>query len=245
MFRRDWFIPQGVHIAMTDRHGGVSLPPYDSLNLGTHVGDDSDKVFANRDLLMHQLGLPSTPIWLEQIHGTNVVCVDGSFRHDTAMPIMADGCYTKAAGKVCVVMTADCLPILLCNQAGSEVSALHAGWRGLCDGVIEQGVACFTSPSQELIAYLGPAIGPNAFEVGAEVRAAFMNKDIHAADCFVEHGSRYLASLEQLAIQRLAKLGINQVYCANTCTFSSPDYFSYRRDKQTGRLASLIWIENH
>ncbi|MBO1898204.1 MULTISPECIES: peptidoglycan editing factor PgeF [unclassified Shewanella] len=242
MLEHDWPIPVNVAIAMTNRFGGVSVSPFDSLNLGLHVGDKPQDVFANRAILTQQLSLPAEPIWLEQVHGTKVVDVQ------TLMPgsaiALADGSYSNQFGHVCTVMTADCLPILLCNQQGTEVAAVHAGWRGLCEGIIEQALAMFHSPPSALIAYLGPAIGPCAFEVGSEVRDAFINKNPQAATHFVQNNAKYLADLVGLAKLRLSTAGVTQIYSADVCTFSEPDYFSYRRDKQTGRMASLIWLKS-
>ncbi|AAN56567.1 peptidoglycan editing factor PgeF [Shewanella oneidensis MR-1] len=257
MLMHDWPVPDNVAIAMTDRHGGVSLAPYDSLNLGLHVGDIPQQVLVNRGILAKQLGLATEPVWLEQVHGTHVIDLADIKSVDLAPeaqaqqasisvshPHIADASYTNLAGRVCVVMTADCLPVLLCNQQGTEVAAAHAGWRGLCDGVIEASVAHFTSKPNELIAYLGPAIGPMAFEVGAEVRDAFMVKDPNAESCFIARGDKYLADIIGLAKLRLTKLGVSQVYSADICTVSNMDYFSYRRDKITGRMASLIWLKS-
>ncbi|MFB2658781.1 peptidoglycan editing factor PgeF [Shewanella xiamenensis] len=257
MLMHDWPVPDNVAIAMTDRHGGVSLTPYDSLNLGLHVGDIPQQVLVNRGLLAQQLQLATEPVWLEQVHGTRVVdladiapinltqdaqseCVS----LQNTPPLVADASYTDLAGRVCVVMTADCLPVLLCNQQGTEVAAAHAGWRGLCDGVIEASVAKFASKPSELIAYLGPAIGPSAFEVGADVRAVFMAKDPNAESCFIARGDKYLADIIGLAKLRLKQLGITQIYSADICTVLNQDYFSYRRDKITGRMASLIWLKS-
>ncbi|QYK08280.1 peptidoglycan editing factor PgeF [Shewanella mangrovisoli] len=255
MLLHDWPVPDNVAIAMTDRHGGVSLAPYDSLNLGLHVGDAPQQVLANRGILAKQLGLVTEPVWLEQVHGTHVVDLADIAPINLAQevqdtpPLVADASYTDLAGRVCVVMTADCLPVLLCNQQGTEVAAAHAGWRGLCDGVIEASVAKFASKPSELIAYLGPAIGPKTFEVGAEVRAAFMATVPNAENCFVAQcqatkPDKYLADIIGLAKLRLKQLGIKQVYSADICTVSNPDYFSYRRDKITGRMASLIWLKS-
>ena len=257
MLMHDWPVPDNVAIAMTDRHGGVSLAPYDSLNLGLHVGDIPQQVLVNRGLLAQQLQLATEPVWLEQVHGSRVIdladivpinltqeaqseCV----ALQNTPPLVADASYTDLAGRVCVVMTADCLPVLLCNQQGTEVAAAHAGWRGLCDGVIEASVAKFASKPSELIAYLGPAIGPSAFEVGADVRAAFMAKDPNAESCFIARGDKYLADIIGLAKLRLKQLGITQIYSADICTVLNQDYFSYRRDKITGRMASLIWLKS-
>lgn len=257
MLNHDWPVPDNVAIAMTDRHGGVSLAPYDSLNLGLHVGDIPQQVLVNRGLLAQQLQLATEPVWLEQVHGTRVIDLADiapiNLTQDAQSecvalqntpPLVADASYTDLAGRVCVVMTADCLPVLLCNQQGTEVAAAHAGWRGLCDGVIEASVAKFASKPSELIAYLGPAIGPRAFEVGAEVRAAFMAKDPNAENCFIARGDKYLADIIGLAKLRLRQLGITQIYSADICTVLNQDYFSYRRDKITGRMASLIWLKS-
>ena len=257
MLMHDWPVPDNVAIAMTDRHGGVSLAPYDSLNLGLHVGDIPQQVLVNRGLLAQQLQLATEPVWLEQVHGTRVIDLADiapiNLTQDAQSecvalqntpPLVADASYTDLAGRVCVVMTADCLSVLLCNQQGTEVAAAHAGWRGLCDGVIEATVAHFTSKPNELIAYLGPAIGPTAFEVGAEVRATFMAKDPNAESCFIARGDKYLADIIGLAKLRLKQLGITQIYSADICTVLNQDYFSYRRDKITGRMASLIWLKS-
>ncbi len=235
MYGCHWPLPANVRIAMTQRHGGVSLPPFDSLNLGLHVGDISASVQANRALLAQRLALPSEPAWLEQVHGTEVV----DLARDSQR--IADGSYSDSKAHVAVVMTADCLPVLLCDSAGTQVAALHAGWRGLCNGVIEAGIARF-HPGSELIACLGPAIGKTAFEVGAEVRAAFCDKDPKADNCFVAKGDKFLGDLQGLARLRLQRAGVRQVYALDICTYNNKDYFSYRRDGRTGRMASLIWL---
>ncbi|MCL1078134.1 peptidoglycan editing factor PgeF [Parashewanella spongiae] len=237
MLKIDWPVPENVGIAMTNRHGGFSLSPFNSLNLGEHVGDNKKKVVVNRQVLVTKLNLPAEPHWLNQVHGTEVIDLSLS---DT---IVADGSYTNELGKVCAVMTADCLPVLLCDKAGTQVSALHAGWRGLCNGVIENGVSKFDCSSQELIAYLGPAIGPKAFEVGTEVMEAFCEVDEKAMSCFTAADDKYLANICGLAIQRIKKLGVTKIFSCNHCTYNNVDYFSYRRDKITGRQASLIWLK--
>lgn len=283
MLVHDWPVPANVGIAMTDRHGGVSPAPYHSLNLGLHVGDAPQHVLANRARLVNQLQLPSEPVWLEQVHGTQVLDlaeVDAAHfnvvpsdivQHsqlssgvypawDKLMPFadkhtvaadryvadryVADASYTDLAGRVCVVMTADCLPVLLCDRQGRAVAAVHAGWRGLCSGVIEHTVARFTAPPAQLNAYLGPAIGPLAFEVGPEVRQAFVAQHSESEACFVARGDKYLADIIALARLRLRRLGLTHIYSADICTVSSPDYFSYRRDQVTGRMASLIWLKS-
>ncbi|WP_372943122.1 peptidoglycan editing factor PgeF [Shewanella sp.] len=246
MLQHDWLLPDNVAIAMTDRHGGCSLAPFDSLNLGLHVGDNQQHVLANRASLRERLSLPAEPLWLEQVHGVDVVNMAHLQLSESPcdLPIKADASYSNKAGDVCAVMTADCLPVLLCNQQGTEVAAAHAGWRGLCAGIIEQTVALFNTPTTELMAYLGPAIGPQTFEVGAEVREAFMQKHPHAAQYFTAYNNKYLADLPGLATFRLLQMGVSQVFNANVCTFSNPDYFSYRRDHHTGRMASLIWLKS-
>ncbi|MCH1921599.1 peptidoglycan editing factor PgeF [Shewanella sp. A3A] len=239
MIPADWFIPQGVHIAFTDRHGGISKAPYDSLNLGDHVGDEPFAVQQNRQLLVQQLALPAEPQWLTQVHGVEVVDVDVDANR------RADGAFTQQADSVLTIMTADCLPVLLCDADGKQLAALHAGWRGLCYGVLEAGIAKFAKGS-ELYAYLGPAIGPTAFEVGAEVREAFMQHTPDAQHCFIAvpgtDGSKYLADLVALAKLRLQAAGVPHIYAIGHCTFTqAAQYFSYRREPTTGRMASLIW----
>lgn len=257
MFIHDWPVPANVGIAMTDRHGGVSLPPYHSLNFGLHVGDAPERVLVNRGILVNQLQLPCEPLWLEQVHGTNVVDLAEVEPYLFATPparvgdftlssdkYIADASYTNLVGRVCVVMTADCLPVLLCNRSGTEVAAVHAGWRGLCDGVIEATAAHFSSSMGELIAYLGPAIGSQKFEVGPEVKQAFCALHPQAAIYFIPRGDKFLADMIGLAKLRLSLLGITHICSADICTVSNPDYFSYRRDKVTGRMASLIWLKS-
>lgn len=262
----DWLIPQGVQLAFTNRNGGVSQAPYSSLNLGLHVGDDAGCVLKNRDILFDKLGLKSQPVWLNQVHGIEVLEVHeiscnvltafspatdsthADTHADTQVDVQtdvidADASYSRVPGAVCVVMTADCLPVLFASKDGREVAAAHAGWRGLCDGVLEATLAKFESPTTEIYAYLGPAIGPKAFEVGAEVRAAFIAQDADAESCFEDiGGGKYLADIFALARQRLGRAGIKHCFGDNICTYSNPaDYFSYRRDRVTGRMAALIW----
>ncbi|CAI1906363.1 Laccase domain protein yfiH [Serratia quinivorans] len=235
----DWPLPAGVKACSTTRHGGISLPPYDSLNLGTHVGDDARAVADNRQRLVEGAGLPQMPVWLDQIHGTRVVRLDGQ----TPADLQADAVYSNVPGQVCAVMTADCLPVLFCSQAGDEVAAAHAGWRGLCNGVLEQTLAAFAAEPGCISAWLGPAIGPQQFEVGPEVRAAFIAVDDAAAAAFTPQGDKFLADIYLLARQRLQRAGIHAIYGGDRCTVSEiSHFFSYRRDGITGRLASLIWL---
>jgi len=247
----NWPAPQNVRTLQTTRNGGYSATPYASLNLGDHVGDAPLTVERNRMLL--QSLLPSEPVWLKQVHGT--VMADAG--QTTCWP-QADACITTHPGAVCVVMTADCLPVLLCDEQGSVVAAAHAGWRGLCDGVIEQTVRAMNVPPPSLMAWLGPAIGPHAFEVGEEVRAAFVAQQPEAAAAFIPsprplageggalapgEGNKWLADIYQLARQRLHALGITRIYGGDLCTHTDHQrFFSYRRDGQTGRMGTFIWI---
>lgn len=234
-----WPLPKGVAACSSTRIGGVSLPPYHSLNLGAHCGDNLEHVEENRKRLFTAGNLPSKPIWLEQVHGKDVLKLTGAL-YDSKR---ADASYSNTPGTVCAVMTADCLPVLFCNLAGTEVAAAHAGWRGLCEGVLEETVACFADKPANIMAWLGPAIGPEAFEVGPEVRDAFMAKDAKAQAAFLPRGEKYLADIYQLARQRLTNVGITHIYGGDRCTYSeSETFFSYRRDKTTGRMASFIWL---
>jgi len=237
----DWPAPVGVRAASTTRRGGVSAPPYASLNLAGHVGDDPACVAENRRRLAARLGYSAEPAWLEQIHGITVVAAE-----TVRAPVPADAAWTRAPGRPCVVMTADCLPVLLCDRAGTVVAAVHGGWRGLAGGVIAAVVARLGVPPTELLAWLGPAIGPEAFEVGEEVRAAFLNLDAGHAGCFrPSPAGRWLADIYGLARRQLRGLGVQKIYGGGGCTFSEPEqFFSYRREQQTGRMATLIWLES-
>lgn len=233
----DWPAPGNVRAMQTTRQGGVSAAPYESLNLGSHVGDSALAVAHNRMLLGGLL--PGEPVWLEQVHGTVVADADRA-----GCKTVADACIAHLSGSVCVVMTADCLPVLLCDSQGTVVAAVHAGWRGLASGVIESAVRAMGAMPGHLMAWLGPAISQAAFEVGAEVRAAFMGADYDAA--FVPGASgKYMADIYALARLRLNALGITQIYGGDRCTFiEEAKFFSYRRDGVTGRMATFIWLEN-
>jgi len=237
----EWPAPERVRAVSTTRAGGVSRPPYASLNLAAHVGDDAGAVAANRLHLGRALRLPLMPAWLQQVHGTQVVDAAGV---DT--PVMADAAYALGPGVVCAVLTADCLPVLLCDRGGRAVAAAHAGWRGLAAGVIEQTVAALPVPGGELMAWLGPAIGAQAYVVGEEVRAAFVTHDPAAAAAFrpaVAGG--WHADMYQLARQRLRSRGVSAVYGGGFCTFEDPvRFYSYRREGVTGRMATLIWLQD-
>jgi len=233
----DWPAPANVKALQTTRNGGVSTGVYASLNLGDHVKDHPQHVAANRQLL--SIYLPSEPVWLNQVHGVRVI--------DAALSSClesADASFTARKQVVCVTMTADCLPVLLCDQAGTAVAAIHAGWRSLCDGVIEATVNAMPVQADQLMAWLGPAIGPDAFEVGGEVRAQFIAQDAQAELAFQSKGDKWLGDLYAIARQRLQTLGITQVYGGGRCTFNEPDtFFSFRRDGDTGRMGCFIWLE--
>lgn len=233
----DWPAPQNVKSLQTTRKGGASTAPYDSFNLGSHVGDNQLIVARNRMQLAHLM--PSEPIWLNQVHGVSVVDAGQA----DCLP-QADACVSTHRGAVCVVMTADCLPVLLCDEQGSVVGAAHAGWRGLCDGVIEQTVQAMKAPPSTIMAWLGPAIGPDAFEVGAEVRDAFIAKQAQSDAAFVPgNKGKWLADIYHLARLRLNALGINRIYGGDQCTYGNAErYYSYRRDGVTGRMGTFIWL---
>lgn len=234
----DWPAPANVRALQTTRAGGISKPPYDSLNLGMHVGDAPLDVAANRQRLNRYV--PTEPVWLNQVHGIEVV--DAS----TASCVPdADAAFARTRHTICAVMTADCLPILLCDQAGTIVAAVHAGWRSLLDGVIEATVQAMNKPGNELLAWLGPAIGPDAFEVGDEVRAAFIERDAKAEQAFKPAVSgKWFGDIFLLGRQRLSNTGVTAVYGGGLCTYhDAKRFFSFRRDEVTGRMASLIWLD--
>jgi YfiH family protein len=236
----DWQAPRRVMALATTRVGGVSVGAYAGLNLGDHVGDDPLAVAENRRRLRDGLRLPAEPRWLQQVHGCDVA--DAS-EEETCV---ADAVIATAPGRVCAVLTADCLPVLLCDDQGARVAAVHAGWRGLADGVIEAAIERLASPSRRLLAWLGPAIGPNAFEVGDEVRTRLMaGLSGLAADAFrPSPGGRWLADLPRLARLRLTAAGVERVSGGMFCTYSDPKrFYSYRRDGATGRMATLVWID--
>ncbi|ART82999.1 hypothetical protein CBP31_10460 [Oceanisphaera profunda] len=244
-----WPAPDNVRSAQTTRSGGVSAPPYTSLNLGTHVGDSLADVQRNRAQLATHLDLSNTPVWLEQVHGTGVVTLPLPL-NATATPV-ADAVLSRTPGQVCAIMTADCLPVLFCDTAGTVVAAAHAGWRGLANGVLEATLQAMNVDPANVQAWLGPAIGPSAFEVGGEVRAAFIAHSPLAAAAFVAHGDKesdissdkWLADIYQLARLRLAAAGVTQCYGGDYCTYTDSErFFSYRREPKTGRQASLIWL---
>ena len=236
----DWPAPPTVRALITTRAGGASHSAYAGLNLGLHSGDDIEAVRRNRASLRQWL--PAEPLWLRQVHGTTVVEADAAEGNPEA-----DAALARRPGRVCAALTADCLPLLLCDEAGTTVAAVHAGWRGLCSGVIEQTLRAMDRPPQALLAYLGPAIGPEAYEVGAEVREAFIATDPggESASAFSPGvPGKFYADLYALARLRLARSGVARIYGGGYCTYTeSARFYSYRRDGATGRMASLIWME--
>jgi YfiH family protein len=226
-----------VHALITTREGGVSCGKFASLNLSMRVGDDPRCVARNRAIL--GACLPDEPAWVKQVHGTAVI--DATRATPDAE---ADGVVTQSPGLVCAVMTADCLPVFLSDRAGKSVGIAHAGWRGLAAGIVENVVQAMGVPSRDIIAYIGPGIGAHRYEVGEDVRKAFVDKDPAAARSFASRrGGKYLVDLYGLARQRLAAAGVAGIYGGGFCTVSEERFFSFRRDETTGRMASLIWLE--
>jgi hypothetical protein len=240
----------GVHAVATTRAGGVSTGAFASLNLGDHVNDDPSAVRQNRALLRTALKLPADPVWLNQIHGADVVTLTGAASASAADSVprrTADAAVTRTPGVVCAVLTADCLPVLFCNQAGTHVAATHAGWRGLAGGVLEATVTALAdagAPADSLLAWLGPAIGPASYEVGAEVRDAFLTADPAAVDVFqANRPGHWLLDLYAAARARLHRAGVTAVTGGEYCTLADRErFYSHRRDGVTGRQATLIWI---
>jgi len=232
----DWPVKSNIHAAVTLRSGGLSKGVFQSLNPALHVNDNSETVLANRKAIAQMLNLPSNPIWLEQVHSDRVIKID----KNTAVQ-QADASYTDQADVVSVVMTADCLPVLLASSDGTEIAAVHAGWRGLLAGVIANTAAMFKTDN--IIAWLGPAIGADCFEVGGEVKSSFINKSVQFSSAFKQKSEeKYLADIYQLATIDLAALGITQVYGGGFCTVTDKErFYSYRRDGETGRMATFIW----
>jgi len=239
----DWPAPDCVKAYSTTRTGGVSLSPFDTMNLALHVGDDPGLVNENRAQLKRVLNYPGEPAWLEQVHGKQVVDA-GVCRS----PVTADASMTGEESKVCVVMTADCLPVLFCTKQGTYVAAAHAGWRGLAGGILEASVARMSEAAgcdrQELLVWMGPAIGAQAFEVGSEVRDTFVQaNDVESAFVATRPG-HWNMDIYAVARQRLADIGVVNVYGGQYCTASEPErFFSYRRDGRCGRMATLIWLQ--
>lgn len=236
----NWPAPKNVKAFASTRVGGVSTGAYQGLNLGAHVGDDLSLVEKNRDWLMQQSVMPSSPIWLNQTHSTIVTQVSAP----TSRVLDADGVFTCSRNIVCSAMTADCLPVILTDTQGTQVAAVHAGWRGLSNGIVENALAMF---SGDVMAWLGPAIGPHAFEVGEDVLQAFVDFDSQAEQAFTPRDikGKWFADMSKLATQRLNKAGVTQVFDSGLCTYQNQqDFYSYRRDGVTGRQATFIWLED-
>lgn len=238
-YRVDWDAPAPVRAWQSTRAGGSSVGAYASMNLGLHVGDDETRVRVNRQRLQSSLGLPGEPHWLDQVHGTRILDLDAGDSGE------ADGAVTGVAGKVLAVMTADCLPVLFADNTGSRVGVAHAGWRGLAAGVLDRAVEALSSPADSLLAWLGPAIGSAAFEVGDEVRAAFVDRYPDDALAFERNSQgRWQADLHLLARRQLERAGVVRIYGNPDCTRADPErYFSHRREAPCGRMASLIWLD--
>ena len=236
----DWPEIPSVSALSTTRLGGVSRGAYNSFNLAQHVGDCHETVIRNRSLLEEKAKLPVAPRWLKQVHGTRLVDAASSPSGNEA-----DGCYSRERSVVCVVMTADCLPVLIADKKGEYVAAVHAGWRGLCDGIIEKAIIESNLPPERLQVWLGPAIGSAAFEVGEEVRSAFIERYVEAAGAFkVGLPGKWLADIYLLARIALQQVGVTNSYGGQFCTYSdAARFYSYRRDGVTGRMASLIWLK--
>jgi YfiH family protein len=234
-----WAAPSWIKAGITTRQGGQSQHPYTSFNLATHVGDNSLSVEKNRDYLARMLNLPAKPIWLEQIHGNRIICAD------QAQDYKADGLYTDRTKTVCAIMTADCVPILMCNTNGSRVAAIHVGWKGFCAGILGQSLDLFTDHNDELLIWIGPHIYKDSYEVGNDVRDAVLNANQQLSDAFSPNQrGRWQASLEFMIRYELESRGVSQISSANLCTLThAEDFYSFRRDGKTGRMASLIWID--
>lgn len=236
----NWPAPSWIKACTTTRCGGFSRPPFASFNLSPYVQDNPEHVAKNQRLLKNLLGINQLPSWLKQVHGTRIISAD----NQTADRI-ADAVYSHQAQHVCAVLTADCLPLLVCSPKHVCIAAIHAGWKGLVAGIIENSINALNCPTHELLVWLGPAIGPDAFIVGDEVRQIFIKKDLNAKVAFQHlENNAWLANLYQLAIQRLHGLGISTIYGGDYCTYTNKElFFSFRREKITGRMASLIWID--
>ena len=237
----DWPAPAAVRAVFTTRRGGTSVGPWASLNLATHVGDDGAAAASNRARLQHWLGLESQPRWLEQVHSTTVARFDAP---GATVP-KADAAVTTCPGLACAVLVADCVPVLLCSDDGAEVAAVHAGWRGLDGGVLARAVAAFHAPPHRLLAWIGPCIGASAYRVGPELVQRFATRDSGSAACFRQHDDAWQLDLHALTRRQLAAAGVGAIHGQPRCVYAEPaEFFSYRRDGVTGRMAALIWIMN-
>ncbi len=257
ILRADWPAPPGVHALTTLRYGaGVSLSPFDSFNMGIRCGDDAAAVMANHRALVDMVSLPSAPHWMRQVHGTTVVRFDAPAQASSPMtdtPAVeggdaeseADASVTCTHGTVLAILTADCLPVVFAAEDGSEVAAVHAGWRGLAAGVLEASIAAMKTVPANVMAWLGPAAGPDAYEIGEEVFDAFVSQDQRNRTAFAAtRPGHWRVDLYALARMRLADTGITRVHGGNLCTISDPQrFYSHRRDQRTGRMATLVWRE--
>jgi len=241
IIRPDWPVAANVHAISTTRRGGASYGAYDSLNLADHVGDEPHRVQQNRRLLATAQQLPAKPAWLDQQHGCNVACID-----EGPPQVAADAAYTHRGAKICAVLTADCLPVLLCDEEGTRVAAVHAGWRGLAAGIIEAALDKLEPEKRRIYAWLGPAIGPQVYEIDNVVRSRLLQADSQADAAFVAtREGHWTADIYELARRRLLCAGVKDIFGGDFCTFRDPErFFSYRRQGACGRMASLIWLED-
>ncbi len=241
----NWHAPTHINAGTTMRNGGVSTAPYDQLNLGMHVKDEHNSVLKNRQRLSRYLKLPAEPVWLNQVHGNNVIQIDSQVNLKLTDKT-ADGSYSREANKVCVVMTADCLPLLLCDDEGAQIAAIHIGWRGFSKNIISVALKKFTCSHDKLMAWLGPCISADHYEIDATVYNATKKIFAGAEECFIEtYMGHWLMDLKQLVSKQLITLEVGHIYTSPYCTYSDQArFFSHRRDGTTGRLASLIWIDS-
>jgi len=245
----DWPAPSNIKAFCTTRIGGSSLPPFDSFNLANHVEDQSGQVVENRNKLKRDLGLNDSPVWLEQIHSCNLINLDLMDEQienvSSEDKLQADASFTTKTNKICTVMTADCLPLLLCNKQGNWIAAVHAGWRGLGDGILEKTIETYTGNSSDLLAWVGPAISQSHFEVGEEVKDEFTKADTANLEAFISlDDNKYLCDMYLIARKIFNRYNIES-FGGDRCSFAESSlFYSYRRDGQTGRMASLIWIDD-
>lgn len=238
LIHSNWSAPSSIHAFTTTRIGGHSVGPYASNNLGLHVDDDVAAVMDNRQQLCTHLTLPSEPIWLNQTHSTRCILAESDLDRN------ADAAITRTPGVVLAIMTADCLPIMLCNQEGTEIGAIHSGWKGLASGIVEQTLSKIQTAPEALMAWIGPAVCGNCYEVGEDVYQAYTNRYPYTASSFISRSDKYLANLPAMAMQILNACGVASVYHAKLCTFEQDElFYSYRREAQTGRMATLIWMK--
>lgn len=237
----DWPVPDNIHAGHTTRRGGISQSPYDSLNLAAHVGDDEKNVLHNRQLLINKLNLPAEPAWLEQIHGCRII--DPA---DAIKKRPADGACTMCAHHVCVVLTADCLPLLICDRNGHEIAAIHIGWRGYAKNIIAAAIKSFSQQPQNLLAWIGPCISAEHYEVGKEVRQACMVINNESSDAFTpSRKDHWFADIQLLVRLQLRRCGLDNIFGGEYCTYRDRElFYSYRRDGVTGRIASMIWMDS-